>query len=106
MEAGGKTGNQTVAPYSTFAQLAPTNVYLDGSSSPSIGYVPLTVANPNLGWETTIQTDIGIDLGLFNNRIQFTVDVYKKNTKDLLFSRITPPSSGYNSALRLFTQIK
>jgi TonB-linked SusC/RagA family outer membrane protein len=102
----GKTGNQTVAPYSTFAQLAPTNVYLDGSSSPSIGYIPVAVANGNLGWETTTQTDIGIDLGLFNNRIQFTADVYKKNTNDLLFSRITPPSSGYTSSVQNIGEVE
>ncbi|HEX5153571.1 MAG TPA: TonB-dependent receptor [Parafilimonas sp.] len=102
----GKTGNQTVAPYSTFAQLTPTNVYLDGSPSPTIGYVPATVANGNLGWETTTQTDIGIDLGLFNNRIQFTADVYKKNTQDLLFSRITPPSSGYGSAVQNIGEVE
>jgi hypothetical protein len=86
--------------------LAPTNVYLDGSASPSIGYVPLSVSNPNLGWETTVQTDVGIDLGLFNNRIQFTADVYKKNTRDLLFSRITPPSSGYNSAIQNIGEVE
>jgi len=102
----GKTGNQTVAPYSTFAQLAPTNVYLDGSPTPSIGYIPLTVANGNLGWEATVQSDIGLDLGLFNNRIQFTADVYKKSTKDLLFSRITPPSSGYNSAIQNIGEVE
>jgi len=90
----GKTGSQTVAPYSSFAQLSTTSVYLSGTS-PTIGYVPSAVANPDLAWETTTQADIGIDLGLFNNRIQFTADVYRKDTKGLLFSRLTPPTSGY-----------
>ena len=101
----GKTGSQTVAPYSSFAQLSATSVYLNGTS-PTIGYVPSAVANPDLAWETTTQTDIGVDLGLFNNRIQFTGDVYRKDTKGLLFSRLTPPTSGYTTSTQNIGEVE
>jgi TonB-linked SusC/RagA family outer membrane protein len=102
----GKTGSQTVSPYSSLSRLGPTNVYLNGGSSPTIGYVPLAVANNSLTWETTDQADIGVDLGLFNNRIQFTGDVYKKNTKGLLFNRLVPPTSGYSTAIQNIGEVE
>jgi TonB-linked SusC/RagA family outer membrane protein len=102
----GKTGSQTVAPYSSLSRLGPTNVYLNGGTSPVIGYVPLAVANNDLTWETTNQTDIGLDLGLFTNRIQFTGDVYKKNTKGLLFNRLVPPSSGYSTSTQNIGEVE
>lgn len=91
----GITGSQTVAPYSSFATMSTTNVYLTGSTLPNIGYLPATVSNNKLTWETTAQLNAGIDLGLFNNRIQINVDIYKKNTVGLLFKRVVPPSSGF-----------
>jgi TonB-linked SusC/RagA family outer membrane protein len=102
----GKTGSQSVAPYSSFAALGVTNVYPSGGTTPSIGYIPATVANENLTWETTDQINFGVDLGLFNDRIQFTGEFYKKNTKGLLFSRLTPPSSGYSSAIQNIGEVE
>lgn len=102
----GKTGSQSIAPYSSFATLRVTNVYPGGGTTPSIGYIPATVANENLTWETTTQFNFGVDLGLFNNRIEFTGDIYKKNTKGLLFSRLTPPSSGYSNAIQNIGEVE
>jgi TonB-dependent starch-binding outer membrane protein SusC len=102
----GKTGNQTVAPYSSFATLATVNVYPSGGTSPTIGYVPATVANQNLTWETTDQLDFGVDLGILHNRIQFTADYYKKNTTGLLFKRQTPPTSGYSNAIQNIGEVE
>lgn len=102
----GKTGSQSVAPYSSFATLGVTNVYPAGGTTPSIAYIPATVANENLTWETTDQINFGVDLGLFNDRIQFTGEFYKKNTKGLLFSRLTPPSSGYLSAIQNIGEVE
>ena len=53
--------------------------------------------NPNLGWETTTQTDFGFDISLFNDRVQLTADYYKKITSDLLFSKPLPNTSGFGS---------
>lgn len=63
------------------------------------GYYPSNMANATLRWETTEQTDLGLDLGFFDGRIKFTGDVYLKNTRDLLFNATLPASSGYTSAM-------
>jgi outer membrane cobalamin receptor len=54
-------------------------------------YFMSNIANPNLKWEATESWNLGVDLGLFNNRISLTVDAYQKQTKDLLM-QITVPS--------------
>jgi len=53
------------------------------------------VSNPNLTWETTTQYDIGGELGLFKNRINIGVDVFQKETRDLLLERPTASQSGF-----------
>lgn len=53
------------------------------------------MANEDLKWETTYQTNIGIDFGLFNSRINGSVDIYNKNTEDLLLYADVPPSIGF-----------
>lgn len=93
----GQTGNQSISPYQTFARL--------GTSSPVfgngkvIGFGLSSIANDDLKWETTTQTDLGIDLGFLDNRINFAFDYYWKQTRDLLYSATLPPSSGFSSML-------
>ncbi|MCB9049810.1 MAG: TonB-dependent receptor [Lewinellaceae bacterium] len=53
--------------------------------------------NPNLGWETTTQTNFGIDLALFDSRVFLIADYYRKVTSDLLFSNPLPNTSGFGS---------
>ena len=50
------------------------------------GTEPANLANPNLKWEQTAQTDIGLDMGFFNGRLNATIDVYKKKTTDALLN--------------------
>ncbi|ALL06026.1 hypothetical protein AQ505_11295 [Pedobacter sp. PACM 27299] len=79
----GVTGNQSIAPYSTLGLLSPAN-YSYGSTTSFQGY---TLGNPNtpdIKWETTKQTDIGVDMSFFNRRLNITADYYNKNTTDLL----------------------
>ena len=57
--------------------------------------VATALANPNLKWETTLSNNVGIDLGLFNNRVQVTFDAYYNRTKDLLLNAPISPTSGY-----------
>ncbi len=59
------------------------------------GQRPSQIANPDLKWETTRQTDIGIDFGLFNNRISGEIDYYVKNTTDLLLEVNVPGTTGF-----------
>lgn len=61
------------------------------------GMIPTTVASPELRWETTYQTDVGVDFGFFNNRITGEVDYYVKKTEDLLLSVNLPGTSGFNN---------
>lgn len=92
----GQVGNQAVAPYQILMNY--NNVYYvnpDGTSA--VGIVPGVIANPNLKWETSEQTNLGFDLGLFKQALSLTVDVYEKNTKDLLQEIAIPYLSGKSS---------
>jgi TonB-linked SusC/RagA family outer membrane protein len=64
------------------------------------GQRPSQLPNPNLKWEETAQTDIGIDFGLFNSRITGELDYYVKNTSDLLLNVNLPGNSGYRTQTR------
>lgn len=59
------------------------------------GYVPTYNGNPDIKWETSQQTNIGIDVTLFHNALDMSFDFYVKNTKDMLLQRPIPSFSGY-----------
>lgn len=97
----GKTGNNRV---NDFAYLSSNDV-VPGNSYPwnnsyVTSIIPTSLGNPKVKWETTDQYDAGVDLGFLKNRISMTVDVYKKNTKDLLLRATLPTSSGYTTAFK------
>lgn len=58
---------------------------------------PTQLPNPKLGWETVTQVDIGIDYGLFNNRLSGELDYYVKNTSGFLYNRPVPGTSGFTN---------
>ncbi|MEJ1239211.1 TonB-dependent receptor [Chryseolinea sp. T2] len=60
------------------------------------GINPAGISNPDLRWEKSLQTNIGLDVSFLQDRFNFTVDVYKKTTKDLLYELMLPLSSGYS----------
>jgi len=93
----GVTGNQAISPYQSLARFSPVLSIIDGSIVNAVR--PSTVANNDLSWESTAQTNIGFDLGLFNNKLTITGDLYKMITSDLLFSKPLPQYSGYSSQL-------
>jgi TonB-linked SusC/RagA family outer membrane protein len=88
----GITGNQSIPPYSSLSQLSYFRYNFNGQTVS--GYAPTNVPNPNLGWEKTSQIDFGTDIGLFNSRVNVTMDYYYKKTTDLLLSAIVPGTSG------------
>jgi TonB-linked SusC/RagA family outer membrane protein len=94
----GLSGNQAISPYQTLGSLGNTSVIL--GNTPTTGYVLTRLENKSLKWETTKQLDIGFDLGLFNERLQFTADYYDKKTSDLLLNVTVPPSSGFGTVLQ------
>jgi TonB-linked SusC/RagA family outer membrane protein len=75
------------------------NTYYALGENLTPGIAPTSLANPNLKWETTAATNVGLDLGFFNNRLQFTADAYYNRTSDLLLNLSINPSSGYTSQL-------
>jgi TonB-dependent starch-binding outer membrane protein SusC len=96
----GKTGNQAINPYATLDAIASGYNYpYDGTGSSNIGFAATTAANPNLKWETTVQTNVGVDMGFFRGRLNATVDVYKKKTNDLLLQRPVPSYTGFTLLL-------
>ena len=72
-------------PYSTSISYNSKTYQFDvDSGAMSYGSQPDGLANPNLTWETSVQTDFGLDLRMFNNRLTFGFDWFNKDTKDLL----------------------
>jgi TonB-linked SusC/RagA family outer membrane protein len=99
----GATGNNGIDPYSSLATL--NNVsYLIGGAVVN-GFTPSRIANPNLGWETSYQSDAGVDIGLVENRIRLTLDVYQKKTKNLLLDVELPYTSGYSTSLQNYGSV-
>lgn len=93
----GLTGSQAIQPLATLSVpiIDPTVNYPFTGDTYTVGVAPSTqLANPNLTWETTKQGNVGLDLGLWENRLTFTIDLYKKNTTDLLLNRILPAYVG------------
>lgn len=88
----GVTGNQSIPPYSSLAQISYFRYNFNGQTVS--GYAPNSVSNPELGWERTYQADIGTDIGFLNNRVNVVFDYYYKKTTDLLLSAIVSGTSG------------
>lgn len=93
----GATGNNnTYNDYSSSRLYSTNDKYaFNNAMSPAV-YVS-QIANKDLKWETTYQTNIGLDYGFFNNRISGEIDIYNKDTKDLLLYAEVPASLGFSS---------
>ncbi|MBK8505854.1 MAG: TonB-dependent receptor [Saprospiraceae bacterium] len=98
----GKTGNQGISPYQSLARLSSGGDLLypsDGGTTTNIGFGIGGLANPDLRWETTTQTNLGVDLSFYGGRLTSTIDIYKKVTDDLLMPRELPGYVGVPSVL-------
>ncbi|WP_256007150.1 SusC/RagA family TonB-linked outer membrane protein [Pedobacter deserti] len=95
----GVTGNSEVASYSSLSLLG-TNYAGIINDTRVTGVGTNRLANPDLKWERTAQADIGLELGMFSNRISFEADVYYRKTTDMLLAAPVPASSGYLSITR------
>lgn len=100
----GLTGNRSIGPYQTLATLSPVLTIQNGS--PVNAVAPTAVANKELSWEKTAQFDIGLDIGLFEDRLNFIMDYYQMKTDDLLFSVPLPEYSGYGSQLKNIGEVE
>jgi len=76
------------------------------SNYPSLpGYIPVQLGDPTLKWEKSMQTDIGVEFGLFDNRLTGEIDVYNKQTRDLLLAVNVPATNGYFDNINFLNQI-
>ena len=90
----GVLGNQEIANYQYSSTITTGINYPDGNGGLIQGAFPKDFANPDIKWEETAMTNIGIDFMAFNNRLSLTADWYVKNTKDILLAVPIPISSG------------
>lgn len=89
----GAVGNDQVSDYASYGLVnASSNYVIGGLVIP--GTAASSLENKNLKWETTHQTDIGVDVAMLNNRILFTADYYRKQTINMLLDRPIPGSVG------------
>ncbi len=93
----GQTGNQSIRPFQSLASFTTVLTTVQGGEAPALR--PGSPGNPDLTWETTTQTDIGIDLAIWQSRLAFTADYYDMKTTDLLFAMPLPLYSGFASQL-------
>jgi TonB-linked SusC/RagA family outer membrane protein len=95
----GSTGSTAVSPYQTLNLLSSQQIIFNDAIF--VGFTPAVgFPNPNLKWETTTQTNFGLDIGFLNQKITATLDFYNKKTTDLLASVLLPTTTGYTSSIK------
>lgn len=94
----GEVGNTAISPFQTLGGLA-RSVYAFGEEQ-AFGYRHNIIPNPDLGWEISKTINVGLDFGLFNDRLTGSLELYNTNTQDLLLNRLLPITSGYESILQ------
>ncbi|MCL7764860.1 TonB-dependent receptor [Polaribacter sp. Z014] len=85
----GITGNPSIPPYGSLAKLSSLYASSNGQTVNAISTDQ--AANPDLKWESSYQTNLGVDLGLVNNRIKLSLDYYNIDTKDLILTNAGIP---------------
>ncbi|MEO9474401.1 MAG: TonB-dependent receptor [Cyclobacteriaceae bacterium] len=94
----GKNGNRGIGRYSSLSNMADT-YYVFGSNT-AVGQYITSMANPNLGWESTTSTNLAVDFSVLSQRINGSIDIYKSTTKDLLLKQSIPNTNGFDQFLR------
>lgn len=91
----GQTGNERIGDFDAQSKYDFGTFFYNQQS----GVAPnTTIGNPNLKWESTLQSDVGMDLSFFRGRLLVVADYYIKTTSDMLYSRPLPRETGYTSA--------
>lgn len=88
----GQVGNQEIGLYSYLANLRAVSVAFGNDFL--TGFVPDNIANPAVRWESSFQTNVGVDLGLFKNRIELIADYYIKRADGMLLPALLPSTAG------------
>ena len=88
----GATGNQEIGFYSYLANIQGYNAVF--GSQLTTGFGPVNIANPDVRWESSVQTNVGVDVGIIDNRVALTVDAYRKRASGMLLPAILPSTVG------------
>ena len=93
----GITGSQAIPPLRSLSILGPASAVINDELQ--AGFAPAQLANANLEWEKTTQSDIGLDVAFLKGRIYSSMDYYMKTTNDLLMNFPLAPSSGFGAVI-------
>lgn len=96
----GMTGNNRVGDFSAYPVISMEDYYSINGGDLEEVYIMTNLGNKDLTWETTTQYNLGYDLSLFDSRVNFTFDIYRKNTRDLLLNANLPYSSGFTKVYK------
>lgn len=91
----GEVGNQAISPYQTLSSLDSYPVLFGANGL--YAYRPSSITNKELGWEKTRTFNLGLDFGLWGDRLTGSIDAYVAKTTDLLMQRSIPITIGYSS---------
>lgn len=91
----GYTGKVSFSPFQAMTMYQYLNDY---EYKNGIGAIPVTIGNVDLTWERTMNYNVGIDLSMFDRRLNFVLDAYVRNTTDLLLDKSKAPSTGVTTA--------
>jgi TonB-linked SusC/RagA family outer membrane protein len=100
----GKNGNSNIGRYDAMSQLNNGYTIIDGQSI--VTMYPIKMGNRLLQWESTLSTNIGLDLGLFNNRINVTADFFQRSTTNMLTNRALPTITGFTTVRSNLGEVK
>lgn len=95
----GNVGTQGVDAYSTLALIGRNNYLFGDGGTTVITIAPSSMPNNDLGWESTAEADFGIDFAILKNKLYGTIDIYQRNTSDLLLSRKLMGPNGFSSVM-------
>lgn len=93
----GELGNENIGEYQYMATMARNNMTYSFGNTVVTGSAISTFINENIAWEKKVTTNIGIDLAMFNNRLEFTAEWYRNRSKDLLYSVPVPENAGVSN---------
>ncbi len=93
----GLVGNSAVSPYSTQSRIL--NTGYDFGGTPAFGFAPENLADQSLKWEKSKELNLGLDIGVLSGRINASIEVYNRNTVDLIYREQIPTSTGFSSVL-------
>jgi TonB-linked SusC/RagA family outer membrane protein len=100
----GQTGNFEIPNYGSIGLLSPLNYNFNGNEVN--GLIQSTIPNPDLTWEKATQTNFGLELGLFNNRLFLLADYYETKNTDLLLFVSIPSVSGFETTLQNIGEVE